>query len=86
MSEFKYFKISREINESSDHLEDSPPPLIGCEDDIQSLVFNETEMEFLRDGMTIEQIIEQRQIAERIQPLSGKSLDSNSRQESPSRE
>ena len=48
---------------------------------------NETEIELLGSGVSIEDILELREqmAQERIQPLSGKSLDSNSSQKSPSR-
>ena len=81
-------EISREIDESFEYFENSPPSLLGSEENDHESDLNETEIELLDSGVSIEDILglRERMAQERIQPLSAESLDSNSSQKSPSRE
>jgi hypothetical protein len=81
-------EILEEIDKSFGGLKDGPPSLIGSEENDHQSDLNETEIELLQSGVSIEDILELReQIAqEQIQPLSAQSLDFNSRQKSSSRE
>jgi hypothetical protein len=81
-------EILEEIDKSFVGLKDGPPSLIGSEENDHQSDLTETENELLESGVSIQDIIELReQIAkEQIQPLSAKSLDSNSIQRFLSRE
>jgi len=74
------------IDESLDFVKNGPPSLIGSEENDHESDLNETEIELLESGVSIQDIIELReQIAkEQIQPLSGQSLSDKARGKSPS--
>lgn len=78
-------EISRETDESFEYFENSPPSLLGSEENDRESDLNETEIELLESGVSREDILKLREqmAQERIQPLSAESLDSNSRQGSP---